>query len=116
MIKSEAYLRLARLRGANRRDPDSIKTGDIWGWRDGDLNWIILVLGHSRRRRHGPGHTFIHLYHWGEPSLRAAPQDLRDDDGNALSAEQFLSGERAKYLCNIFDVLPLRALMGGLCE
>jgi len=104
---------------ALRRDPTEVAAGDLWLLRDADgretgreLEYVMLVLGHKRHGRRKDGHTFVWLYHWGQPSLICKPATLRDCDCNALQAEAYLDwarrrGWEVRYLGSSFQLLPL---------
>jgi hypothetical protein len=96
--------------------PDVVRTGDLYVISN-QLQYVMLVLGHKKNgRRSSDGHTFVFMYHWGEPSLRTKPADVRDFDGNANFAEGYLHwarerGESVRYAGNIFDRVPLSSLV-----
>lgn len=102
-----------------RRETDRVEVGDLYVISK-QHRYVMLVMGHKKNgRRISDGHTFVWLYHWDQPSLRAKPADLRDFDGNATSAEAWLldarsRGESVKYAGNIFEYAPLRLIEGAL--
>lgn len=104
MKPSKEYLGILALRKKPR--PDLLSAGDVWLVQCGGLANVMLVMGHTRKTRYGVGHTFVWLYHDGRPCLRAAPHDLRDDDGNSYPAESMIKGRGAKYLGNVFAMFP----------
>lgn len=99
-----------------KEPPDAVRTGDLYVICDSQ-RYVMLVLGHKKNgRRVADGHTFVFMYHWDEPSLRAKPADLRDFDGNANCAERWLQWARerkntVRYAGNIFDLLPLSSFL-----
>lgn len=102
---------------ANEAEPATVRAGDLYVISK-DHRYVMLVLGHKKNgRRIADGHTFVFMYHWDEPSLRARPADVRDHDGNASCAERWLEwarsrGERVQYVGNIFEYLPVEMLTG----
>lgn len=118
-MPSLEFRNLKKLDG--QADPEFVTTraGDLWHLADSDgrLDYVILVMGHKKRGRHRQdGHTYVHMYHWGNPSLVTTPCILRDNDGNAMAVEGSLiaarsRGCRVKYLGNIFEMLPLSELL-----
>jgi len=95
-----------------------VRPGDIWNIerKSDGLRYVMLVLGHHRRRRCMDGHTFVFLYHWDEPSLRSRPADLRDNDCATVSAEALMESfslrdHNITRLGNLFDMLPLAKLL-----
>jgi hypothetical protein len=107
---------LALISLANEAAPSTVRAGDLYAITK-DHRYVMLVLGHKKNgRRLSDGHTFVFMYHWDEPSLRAKPADLRDHDGNANCAERWLEwsrsrGESVRYVGNIFDYAPLHRLI-----
>lgn len=102
-----------------RRESDRVQVGDLYVVSK-QHRYVMLVMGHKKNGRAlKDGHTFVWLYHWDAPSLRAKPADLRDFDGNANCAEKWLEaararGESVKYAGNIFEYAPLRLIEGAL--
>lgn len=117
MIPSVEYCQLWALSKRGLPQPSITRPGDLWHVvYDRRLHMVMLVLGHKKNGRRRMGHTYVHLYHWGRPSLLARPCDLRDDDGNAMSAEHTLNAYMSRsdtsvnYLGNVFKMLPFDEL------
>lgn len=87
-------------------------------WHCARLGLVWLFLGHHRGKRN-PGYTMVSLYHWGEPSLRARPIDLHDNDpnaGKAFNPPGDRDGENWAYVGNMFEMLPYTALTANVYE
>lgn len=91
--------------------PRKTRPGDMWHCVRLGLVSLTLGYGHGRRR---PGLTYVFMYHWGEPSLRAKPCDLADYDPAAGASWDPATETREKwaYVGNVFEILPYPALTG----
>lgn len=107
---------LALIALADMPTPATVRSGDLYVITDDRHRYVMLVLGHKRNgRRASDGHSFVFLYNWDEPSLRATPATLRDFDLNSNQAEAWLHwarhrGQSVRYAGSIFDRVPLSSL------
>lgn len=83
-------------------------------WHCARLGLVSLALAYSQGRRN-PGLTYVFMYHWGKPSLRAKPSDLADFDPAAGRSWEPATETREKweYVGNVFEMMPYGALTGS---